>query len=91
MQDRAVALNILEGWQTCGTVGFRQVDPRPQGGGLRRSEQKSYVLTVRAEADLRERGLGRAPDGQGVDQRYFEDLHDGASTLRNTTLLAEAA
>jgi plasmid stabilization system protein ParE len=50
---------------------------------LRRSgSRKSYVLTVRAEADLREaRAWSRARWGKELTSRYFEDLHDGAQYI----------
>ena len=39
----------------------------------------SYVLTVRAEADLREaRSWSRARWGKELTDRYFQDLHEGA-------------
>jgi plasmid stabilization system protein ParE len=42
----------------------------------------SYVLTVRAEADLREaRAWSRARWGKELTRRYFEDLHDGAQYI----------
>ncbi len=44
-----------------------------------RTSRKSYVLTVRAELDLREaRAWSRARWGQELTNRYFEDLHEGA-------------
>ncbi len=44
--------------------------------------RKSYVLTVRAEADLREaRAWSRARWGKELTNRYFEDLHDGAQYI----------
>ena len=49
---------------------------------MRRSARKSYVLTVRAEADLREaRTWSRARWGKELTNRYFEDLHDGAQYI----------
>jgi plasmid stabilization system protein ParE len=50
---------------------------------LRRStSRKSYVLTVRAEADLREaRDWSRARWGKELTDRYFEDLHAGAQYI----------
>jgi plasmid stabilization system protein ParE len=49
---------------------------------LRRSERKSYVLTIRAEADLREaRAWSRARWGKELTNRYFEDLHDSAQYI----------
>jgi plasmid stabilization system protein ParE len=48
----------------------------------RRGSRKSYVLTVRAEADLREaRAWSRARWGKELTSRYFEDLHDGAQYI----------
>jgi plasmid stabilization system protein ParE len=42
----------------------------------------SYVLTVRAEADLREaRSWSRARWGKDLTSRYFQDLHDGAQYI----------
>ncbi len=44
-----------------------------------RTSRKSYVLTVRAELDLREaRAWSRARWGKELTNRYFEDLHEGA-------------
>ena len=44
--------------------------------------RKSYVLTLRAEADLREaRAWSRARWGKELTKRYFEDLHDGAQYI----------
>jgi plasmid stabilization system protein ParE len=41
--------------------------------------RKSYVLTVRAEADLREaRAWSLSRWGKELTSRYFEDLHEGA-------------
>lgn len=41
--------------------------------------RKSYVLTVRAAADLREaRVWSRARWGKELTNRYFQDLHEGA-------------
>ena len=50
---------------------------------MRRSiSRKFYVLTVRAEADLREaRAWSRARWGVELTNRYFEDLHDGAQYI----------
>jgi plasmid stabilization system protein ParE len=42
----------------------------------------SYVLTVRAEADLREaRSWSRARWGKELTNRYFQDLHEGAQYI----------
>ncbi len=42
----------------------------------------SYVLTVRAEADLREaRTWSRARWGSELTNRYFQDLHEGAQYI----------
>jgi plasmid stabilization system protein ParE len=42
----------------------------------------SYVLTVRAEADLREaRNWSRARWGKELTNRYFQDLHEGAQYM----------
>lgn len=44
--------------------------------------RKSYVLTVRAELDLREaRTWSRARWGKELTNRYFEDLHEGAQYI----------
>jgi plasmid stabilization system protein ParE len=44
--------------------------------------RKSYVLTVRAEADLREaRAWSRARWGKELTNRYFQDLHEGAQYI----------
>jgi plasmid stabilization system protein ParE len=44
--------------------------------------RKSYVLTVRAEADLREaRAWSRARWGKELTNRYFEDLDNGAQYI----------
>lgn len=44
--------------------------------------RKSYVLTDRAAADLREaRAWSRARWGKELTNRYFEDLHDGAQYI----------
>jgi plasmid stabilization system protein ParE len=44
--------------------------------------RKSYVLTARAVADLREaRVWSRARWGKGLTNRYFEDLHEGAQYI----------
>ncbi len=50
---------------------------------MRRSpSRKSYVLTVRAEADLREaQAWSRARWGRELTNRYFQDLHDGAEYI----------
>ena len=49
---------------------------------MRRRVRKSYVLTVRAEADLREARIwSRARWGKELTNRYFEDLHDGAQYI----------
>lgn len=43
------------------------------------TSRKFYVLTVRAELDLREaRAWSRARWGKELTNRYFEDLHEGA-------------
>ena len=43
---------------------------------------KSYVLTARAVADLREaRTWSRARWGKELTDRYFEDLHEGAQYI----------
>ena len=43
---------------------------------------RSYVLTVRAEADLREaRAWSRSRWGKELTSRYFEDLHEGAQYI----------
>jgi plasmid stabilization system protein ParE len=48
----------------------------------RRGSRKSYVLTVRAEADLRDaRAWSRARWGKELTSGYFEDLHDGAQHI----------
>lgn len=42
----------------------------------------SYVLTVRAEADLREaRSWSRARWGSELTNRYFQDLHESAQYI----------
>jgi plasmid stabilization system protein ParE len=44
--------------------------------------RKSYVLTARAAADLREaRTWSRARWGKELTNRYFEDLHEGAQYI----------
>jgi plasmid stabilization system protein ParE len=44
--------------------------------------RRSYVLTVRAEADLREaRTWSRVRWGVELTSRYFQDLHDGAEYI----------
>ena len=44
--------------------------------------RRKYVLTVRAEADLREaRAWSRARWGKELTNRYFEDLHEGAQYI----------
>jgi len=44
--------------------------------------RKSYVLTARATADLREaRAWSRARWGKELTNRYFEDLHEGAQYI----------
>jgi plasmid stabilization system protein ParE len=44
--------------------------------------RKSYVLTVRAAADLSEaRVWSRARWGKELTNRYFEDLHEGAQYI----------
>lgn len=44
--------------------------------------RKSYVLTARAVADLREAGVwSRARWGKELTTRYFEDLHEGAQYI----------
>lgn len=44
--------------------------------------RKSYVLTARAVADLREaRAWSRARWGKELTNRYFEDLHEGAQYI----------
>lgn len=49
---------------------------------MSRSARKSYVLTARAEADLREaRAWSRARWGKELTNRYFEDLHEGAQYI----------
>ena len=61
--------------------------------------RKSYVLTLRAEADLHEaRAWSRARWGKELTNRYFQDLHDGAqyiaenhASLRNRHDLAGGA
>jgi plasmid stabilization system protein ParE len=48
----------------------------------RRGSRISYVLTIRAEADLREaRAWSRARWGKELTNRYFEDLHEGAQHI----------
>jgi len=43
---------------------------------------KSYLLTARAAADLREaRAWSRARWGKELTNRYFEDLHEGAQYI----------
>lgn len=44
--------------------------------------RKSYVLTARAAADLSEaRAWSRARWGKELTNRYFEDLHEGATYI----------
>jgi plasmid stabilization system protein ParE len=44
--------------------------------------RKSYLLTVRSAADLREaRAWSRARWGKELTNRYFEDLHEGAQYI----------
>jgi plasmid stabilization system protein ParE len=44
--------------------------------------RKSYLLTARAAADLREaRAWSRARWGKELTNRYFEDLHEGAQYI----------
>jgi plasmid stabilization system protein ParE len=44
--------------------------------------RKSYVLTARAAADLREaRVWSRARWGKELTNRYFQDLHEGAQYI----------
>ena len=44
--------------------------------------RRSYVLTVRAEVDLREaRAWSRSRWGKQLTSRYFEDLHEGAQYI----------
>ena len=44
--------------------------------------RRSYVLTLRAEADLREaRTWSRVRWGRELTSRYFQDLHDGAEYI----------
>ena len=44
--------------------------------------RRSYVLTVRAEVDLREaRAWSRSRWGKELTSRYFEDLHEGAQYI----------
>jgi plasmid stabilization system protein ParE len=44
--------------------------------------RKSYVLTARAAADLRDaRVWSRARWGKELTNRYFEDLHEGAQYI----------
>lgn len=44
-----------------------------------KSSRRSYVLTARAELDLREaRAWSRARWGKELTDRYFDDLHEGA-------------
>lgn len=44
--------------------------------------RKAYVLTARAETDLREaRAWSRARRDQELTERYFQDLHEGAEYL----------
>jgi plasmid stabilization system protein ParE len=44
--------------------------------------RKSYLLTVRAAADLREaRTWSRARWGKELTNRYFDDLHEGAQYI----------
>ena len=46
--------------------------------------RRSYVLTVRAEVDLREaRAWSRSRWGKELTSRYFEDLHEGARYIAN--------
>jgi plasmid stabilization system protein ParE len=50
--------------------------------------RKSYVLTVRAEADLREaRAWSRSRWGKELTSRYFEDLHAGAQYIADNHTL----
>ena len=44
--------------------------------------RKSYLLTARAAADLREaRAWSRARWGKELTNRYFDDLHEGAQYI----------
>jgi len=44
--------------------------------------RKSYLLTARAAADLREaRTWSRARWGKELTNRYFDDLHEGAQYI----------
>ena len=44
--------------------------------------RKSYLLTARAAADLREaRAWSRARWGKELTDRYFQDLHEGAQYI----------
>jgi antitoxin ParD1/3/4 len=80
MQDRAVALNILEGMSDLRHGRFSDksiLDLKDEEWGD--VPRKSYVLTVRAESDLREaRVWSRSRWGKELTSRYFEDLHEGA-------------
>jgi plasmid stabilization system protein ParE len=53
--------------------------------------RKSYLLTARAEADLREaRTWSLARWGKALTNRYFEDLHEGAQYIaQNHTSLRD--
>lgn len=49
--------------------------------------RKSYVLTVRAAADLSEARIwSRARWGKELTNRYFVDLHEGAQYMRGVAI-----
>jgi antitoxin ParD1/3/4 len=82
MQDRAIALNVLEGlddlkhgrFSSRSIRDFKDEDWRPM--------RARYVLTARAAVDLREaRAWSRARWSKELTSRYFDDLHEGAQFI----------
>jgi antitoxin ParD1/3/4 len=80
MQDRAIALNVLEGLDDLKHGRFSSKSIRDfKDKGWHPVRRARYVLTARAAADLREaRAWSRARCGKELTSRYFDDLHEGA-------------
>jgi antitoxin ParD1/3/4 len=79
MQDRAIALDVLEGLDDLKHGRFSSKSIRDFKDEDWRSVRRGrYVLTARAAADLREaRAWSRARWGKELTSKYFDDLHKG--------------
>jgi antitoxin ParD1/3/4 len=83
MQDRAIALNVLEGLRDLKHSRLSSKSIRDiKDEDWRTVRRARYILTARAVVDLREaRAWSRARWGKELTSRYFDDLHEGAQYI----------